>query len=64
MRTRLLASSDACWTDPIDANLAVHDDRLEKVVREHRQICLRSTCSPATAYNSFYRDCYIIVKEK
>ncbi|MAD55778.1 MAG: arginine--tRNA ligase [Euryarchaeota archaeon] len=42
--------------------LAVHDDRLEKVVREHRpNLFAEYMLHLATAYNSFYRDCYIIV---
>ena len=41
--------------------LAVHDDRLEKVVREHRpNLFAEYMLHLATAYNSFYRDCYII----
>lgn len=41
--------------------LAVHDDRLEKVVREHRpNLFAEYMLHLSTAYNSFYRDCYII----
>ena len=41
--------------------LAVHDDRLEKVVREHRpNLFAEYMLHLATSYNSFYRDCYII----
>ncbi|MBJ63105.1 MAG: arginine--tRNA ligase [Euryarchaeota archaeon] len=41
--------------------LAVHDDRLEKGVREHRpNLFAEYMLHLATAYNSFYRDCYII----
>ena len=41
--------------------LAVHDDRLEKVVREHRpNLFAEYMLQLSTAYNSFYRDCYII----
>jgi arginyl-tRNA synthetase len=41
--------------------LAVHDDRLEKVVREHRpNLFAEYMLHLATAYNTFYRDCYII----
>ena len=41
--------------------LAVHDDRLGKVVREHRpNLYAEYMLQLATAYNSFYRDCYII----
>ena len=39
----------------------MHDDRLEKVVREHRpNLFAEYMLHLATAYNSFYRDCYII----
>lgn len=41
--------------------LAVHDDRLAKVVREHRpNLFAEYLLQLSTAYNSFYRDCYII----
>ncbi len=41
--------------------LAVHDDRLAKVVREHRpNLFAEYLLRLSTAYNSFYRDCYII----
>ena len=41
--------------------LAVHNDRLGKVVREHRpNLFAEYLLHLATAYNSFYRDCYII----
>ena len=41
--------------------LAVHNDRLSKVVREHRpNLFAEYLLHLATAYNSFYRDCYII----
>ena len=41
--------------------LAVHDDRLAKVVREHRpNLYAEYMLQLSTAYNSFYRDCYII----
>ena len=41
--------------------LAVHDDRLGKVVREHRpNLYAEYMLQLSTAYNSFYRDCYII----
>ena len=41
--------------------LVVHDDRLAKVVREHRpHLFAEYLLNLATAYNSFYRDCYII----
>ena len=41
--------------------LAVHDDRLVKVVREHRpNLYAEYMLQLSTAYNSFYRDCYII----
>ena len=41
--------------------LAVHDDRLEKVVREHRpNLFAEYMLQLSTAYNSFYRDCYIL----
>ena len=45
--------------------LAVHDDRLAKVVREHRpNLFAEYLLNLATAYNSFYRDCYIIENGK
>ena len=45
--------------------LAVHDDRLEKVVREHRpNLFAEYMLQLSTAYNSFYRDCYIIDEGK
>ena len=41
--------------------LAVHNDRLEKVVREHRpHLFAEYLLHLANAYNSFYRDCHII----
>jgi arginyl-tRNA synthetase len=41
--------------------LAVHDDRLAKVVREHRpNLYAEYLLQLSTAYNSFYRDCYIL----
>ena len=41
--------------------LAVHDDRLEKVIREHRpNLFAEYMLQLSTAYNSFYRDCYIL----
>ena len=41
--------------------LAVHDDRLAKVIREHRpNLYAEYMLQLSTAYNSFYRDCYII----
>ena len=44
--------------------LAVHNDRLGKVVREHRpNLFAEYLLHLATAYNSFYRDCYIIENE-
>ena len=45
--------------------LAVHDDRLAKVVREHRpNLYAEYMLQLSTAYNSFYRDCYIIDEGK
>lgn len=41
--------------------LAVHNDRLEKVVREHRpHLFAEHLLQLSNAYNSFYRDCHII----
>ncbi len=41
--------------------LAVHDDRLSKAVREHRpNLFAEYMLHLSTAYNMFYRDCYIV----
>lgn len=41
--------------------LAVHDDCLEKVVREHRpHLYAEYMLHLSNAYNSFYRDCHVI----
>ena len=41
--------------------LAVHDDRLSKAVREHRpNLFAEYMLHLSTAYNAFYRDCYIV----
>lgn len=41
--------------------LAVHDDRLSKVVKEHRpNLFANYMLQLSMAYNMFYRDCYVI----
>ena len=45
--------------------LAVHDDRLSKVVKEHRpNLFANYMLQLSMAYNMFYRDCYIIDQGK
>jgi len=45
--------------------MAVHDDRLERVVREHRpHLFAEQLLQLANAYNSFYRDCHVIVESE
>tara|TARA_B100001113_G_scaffold240040_1_gene197384 strand:- start:359 stop:724 length:366 start_codon:yes stop_codon:yes gene_type:complete len=41
--------------------LAVHDDQLSRVVREHRpNLFANYMLQLSMAYNMFYRDCYVI----
>ena len=45
--------------------LAVHDDRLSKVVKEHRpNLFANYMLQLSMAYNMFYRDCYVIDQGK
>jgi len=45
--------------------MAVHDDRLERVVREHRpHLFAEQLLQLANAYNGFYRDCHVIVESE
>jgi arginyl-tRNA synthetase len=45
--------------------LAVHDDCLEKVIREHRpHLYAEYVLQLSNAYNGFYRDCHVIEEER